>query len=309
MIINDLNTTPASEWNATAEVRVGALNPSTMITLRPGLSVPEADRAPYYKRISATLGGGAVGLAPFTLHDNDGMPTRRQLQAVDCSLTRVTLLPSDFNVGGTNTSVPVKMRFYGPLQVITTSDRVKIECAPLGAVENPCAAPAWQNVSSGFLVRLPTDPLVNDPRTIGLSRANNTTQIGAGLYRVTFPGIGSSGVTGLPGVKVTKYCENVDESAVFYFRVGQDCDGDLCDDWVDFSIPVACETGCADFNGVDGITVADIFDFINAWFAGCTLATGVPPCISSADFNGNHAIEVQDIFEFLNAWFAGTGCD
>jgi hypothetical protein len=25
----------------------------------------------------------------------------------------------------------------------------------------------------------------------------------------------------------------------------------------------------ADFNGMDGINVQDIFDFLNAWFAGC----------------------------------------
>lgn len=25
----------------------------------------------------------------------------------------------------------------------------------------------------------------------------------------------------------------------------------------------------ADFNGADGITAQDIFDFLNAWFAGC----------------------------------------
>ncbi|HMN40631.1 MAG TPA: zinc-dependent metalloprotease family protein [Phycisphaerales bacterium] len=51
----------------------------------------------------------------------------------------------------------------------------------------------------------------------------------------------------------------------------------------------------ADFNGVDGITVQDIFDYLNGWFAGdpATNVDGVP------------GLSVQDIFSFLNTWFAG----
>ena len=51
----------------------------------------------------------------------------------------------------------------------------------------------------------------------------------------------------------------------------------------------------ADFNGVDGLNVQDIFDFLAAWFAGDP----------RADFNGVGGITVQDIFDFLAAWFAG----
>jgi hypothetical protein len=40
--------------------------------------------------------------------------------------------------------------------------------------------------------------------------------------------------------------------------------------------------------------VQDIFDFLNAWFAGSP----------SADYNGG-GLSVQDIFDYLNAWFAG----
>ena len=51
----------------------------------------------------------------------------------------------------------------------------------------------------------------------------------------------------------------------------------------------------ADFNGVNGVEVQDIFDFLAAWFAGDP----------RANFNGANGIEVQDIFDFLAAWFAG----
>jgi Lamin Tail Domain len=52
----------------------------------------------------------------------------------------------------------------------------------------------------------------------------------------------------------------------------------------------------ADYNKVGGLTVGDIFDFLNAWFANSV----------NADVNGS-GLTVNDIFDFLNAWFAG-GC-
>ena len=51
----------------------------------------------------------------------------------------------------------------------------------------------------------------------------------------------------------------------------------------------------ADFDGNNAVSVQDIFDFLNAWFA-------LDP---RADFNGMNGITPQDIFDFLNAWFAG----
>jgi hypothetical protein len=50
-----------------------------------------------------------------------------------------------------------------------------------------------------------------------------------------------------------------------------------------------------DFNGDQILSVADIFAFLNAWFAG----------LPSADFDGQGGLATADIFAFLNAWFAG----
>ncbi len=59
-------------------------------------------------------------------------------------------------------------------------------------------------------------------------------------------------------------------------------------------LPTPGDPPCrADFNG-GGLSVQDIFDFLNAWFAGDP----------AADWNGG-GLSVQDIFDFLNAWFAG----
>jgi hypothetical protein len=51
----------------------------------------------------------------------------------------------------------------------------------------------------------------------------------------------------------------------------------------------------ANFNQTGGVSVQDIFDFLNAWFAGAP----------AADVNGVGGITVQDIFDFLGLWFAG----
>jgi hypothetical protein len=51
----------------------------------------------------------------------------------------------------------------------------------------------------------------------------------------------------------------------------------------------------ADFNGVGGVTLQDIFDYIGAWIAGS----------AAADFDQNGTVTLQDLFDYLGAWFAG----
>ncbi|MBY0311090.1 MAG: FG-GAP repeat protein [Phycisphaerales bacterium] len=57
-----------------------------------------------------------------------------------------------------------------------------------------------------------------------------------------------------------------------------------------------CFTPCrADFDGSGAPNAADIFEFLNAWFAG----------EPRADFNQADGLTAADIFDFLNTWFAG----
>ncbi len=53
----------------------------------------------------------------------------------------------------------------------------------------------------------------------------------------------------------------------------------------------------ADFNGLNGTTVQDIFDFLTAWLDGNP----------SADVNQINGVTVQDIFDFLTLWLNGCG--
>ncbi len=57
--------------------------------------------------------------------------------------------------------------------------------------------------------------------------------------------------------------------------------------------PVAC---CkANFDQTDGVTITDIFVFLNAWFSSSP----------SANFDQVDGVTITDIFVFLNAWFSG----
>jgi hypothetical protein len=51
----------------------------------------------------------------------------------------------------------------------------------------------------------------------------------------------------------------------------------------------------ADFNGDGTVGVQDIFDFLQAWFAGNP----------NANINGTNGVSPQDIFDFLALWFRG----
>jgi hypothetical protein len=63
----------------------------------------------------------------------------------------------------------------------------------------------------------------------------------------------------------------------------------------DYSSATITPPCAANFDGVAGLSTADIFAFLNAWFAGS----------STADFNHTGGLGTQDIFDYLNAWFAG----
>lgn len=76
------------------------------------------------------------------------------------------------------------------------------------------------------------------------------------------------------------------------YRVEATFDGTENSRAFNFNLSLGCR---ADFNGVDGVSVQDIFDFLSAWFA----------ADQRADFDGSGTITVQDIMDFMNAWFAG----
>lgn len=78
---------------------------------------------------------------------------------------------------------------------------------------------------------------------------------------------------------------------------GEDHAGEmyLCD-YIGGTIYKVSPNPCqGDFNDIGGVTVQDIFDFLDAWFS----------MASVADFNYSGIISVEDIFDFLDSWFQG----
>jgi hypothetical protein len=109
-----------------------------------------------------------------------------------------------------------------------------------------------------------------------------------GTYWIVFSAIGDASLSSSP---------NPQTIVVTPHRATDNAQQLFNGNWVNlYDLPFVVHALCpADFNASHSTTVGDIFDFLNAWFAGNPLA----------DFNGN-GIAVSDIFDFLNQWF--TGC-
>lgn len=60
-------------------------------------------------------------------------------------------------------------------------------------------------------------------------------------------------------------------------------------------IPAPSPRCRADFNGLDGVSIDDLFQFFDAWFRSDP----------RADFNGLECVTIDDLFLYLNAWFVG----
>lgn len=70
-------------------------------------------------------------------------------------------------------------------------------------------------------------------------------------------------------------------------------------EWTTPEIPTTFAPGArdcrADYNFSGAVSVQDIFDFLNAWFAADL----------GADINESLSVSVQDVFDYLELWFAG----
>ncbi len=130
VIIDAANTTgqqrPASHW--TGEVRIGD-GTGTPIVL--STSQLQPNQAPLYSRLPTDIGGGAVGLVPFAVHQ----ASSDALQARQDPFNNV-LLTSEWNatfLQSTCGDQPVIHDYYGPIKLPTnplyTDDQHKRICA------------------------------------------------------------------------------------------------------------------------------------------------------------------------------------
>ncbi|MCC6320962.1 MAG: hypothetical protein IT438_05930 [Phycisphaerales bacterium] len=272
------------------------------------------DIAPYYDRLStgpSTLGGGAVGVAPFHAHEEDGDPPHDEYGTGNGI--------SEF---GINATQQARLTFYGPIakknanQSWTAHVRFQMRPFPMG---NPAInACAWMDITNAFDVFGPTATTTGINRRSLLIAKKPGIHIAPGIYRmypVAFDSIKCENVTGKPPVVWPTACVLDDtgeepvyvEAASYVFVVSGDCDND---DILDQFDPERsdCDEACsiADFDYTDNVTVGDIFYFLNQFFAQCgSVGNPAPACGRSADVNDSGAITVQDLFDFLAAYFVG----
>lgn len=164
VIFNSLNL---SNHFWTGEVRVGPVG--NQLVLSP--TQPAQGPAPYYATLSSQLGGGAVGLAPFHLHDEDCTPPNGYLG-----------LPPDDN--------KIRLRWYGPLSWNPASG------VPVTVEYSVSTPPSWTDITGYFAFEInPTNPreLVLTPTT--------PWDLDYISYRVIpTPNLKCAGVTGTPAV-------------------------------------------------------------------------------------------------------------
>ncbi|MCC6320733.1 MAG: hypothetical protein IT438_04770 [Phycisphaerales bacterium] len=288
------------------------------ITLSKALAQP--NQLPYYQRTSADLGGGAVGLAPFHLHEIDCEPDHKDNEEVG---------PGD---GIFEPGIPtdkVLARFYGPVVrgsgYFSWQQAFDVQCRPLS---NPGFLCNWFTVTSSFTFTGPTATSAGiGSRTIVLSLTTGSHP-GPGIYRLVpkvnaesgiINSVLSRNVTGTPPTALPTSCGGLTSEDEFtsyrsyIFRIKPDCDADSVDDETETPYPSCDSCEITDFNESDGKTVQDIFDFLTVYFLGDCVGPALPHCTATlpaacpgdADVNNSCGVSVQDIFDFLAAYF---GC-
>lgn len=295
---NNGSGSAAGIWTSTGLVKVGPIELKT--------TASQPYQAPYYRVASSTLGGGAVGLAPFHLYEYDCLPAHDGADPI------ALVLSSDF---ADLSNFPVKMAMYGPAtRGGGSSAEVKIEVQNPGVNGDCDWADMTQLFSAAVLAGDSGTDAITSPRIIGLRGTGNAIPY-EGLYRVTINSnrLVSSGIDGTDaGRKLrwpqVEFGEPGDCPAdVYIFRIGFDCNGNHRIDSVDITLDSSLDTNLngmidaceydvgnicrCDWNESSAITVQDIFDFLASYFAG------------NGDFNFSGTTTVQDIFDFLTCYF------
>lgn len=277
-------------------------------TINGSTITPDADFE--ISQTSATLGGGAIGMAPFRLWKTDTIPPfvdNAEIGPGD------GVLETAFVPAG---ATPVSIRFPGPIQrstaYATWTNAFIVQCRPLGGEGSEVCD--WITVEGGFTFFGPTATTTDttERRTIRIGRASGTI-VRPGIYRV-IPKVSETtrlnnavlcaDVDGNPPTVWPPSCgpipgafdPPIDPAPSFVFRVIPDCDGNTIDDELPGQSP-PCSTNCgmADVNNSGSVTVQDIFDFLGFYFANDL----------RADVNHTNTVTVQDIFDFLGMYF---GC-
>lgn len=276
-----LNGVPTSTGNPDPSVycrgQVIVSTSTTPISLSVAPSTDDINTMPEYTRTSGTLGGGAVGLAPFYLYDEDCLPVN------DDAAPTITIREFD-RTNPLATPRSVKLRFYGPVRVNhATESPVKLTLLRFanGIWHESPISPSRFTVN----VKRTTDP--------GFSReveihGNGTWKFPAGWYKVEPVNTGAAAlrsdlVDSQPLVRDFEY----------FFELMPDPASTL----TGYDLDEGCDCP-ADFNQDGGVDGSDVEAFLIAWEIG----------ESDGDVNCDGGVDGSDVETFFYYWEDG-GCD
>lgn len=236
---------------------------------------------PYYSALPNTLGGGAVGLAPFHLHDAACDPANN---------AAATVLSSQFH--GQCTAQPVQLEFYGPIKAQSAGQPVVDLQLKVVDVNNVVH---WVNMN-----RFVTTTLSG--RKVTLSAVNGTLRFPGGDYRVTpTSNLVCDSLLTPSVVPVAPFTYN--------FTLLPDCDVNCVADSAPCNDPILCDS--IDFN-LDTLypDTQDINDFLAVFSGGVCNGQqpGDPPYNTDIDFNNDTLFPDTDDVDALLSVFGGGSC-
>lgn len=284
VVIN--NNGGSGAWSGTVRVGTGA----GAITLNSSQAQP--NQAPYYRRVSADIGGGAVGLAPFRYYASDCTP------ASGTYFRRADFEPNGSDPRG------ILIRLYGPVARGPGQRAVLVE----RQIRNQAGVSVWGDFTDMFTATVNPSGM---SRTLRVHYSGTVGDLATGRYRVSVEpeGIVCAGVVGKPDVE---FLDQNGNPIYYYFNIGSDCSNLDCAGSIgneDFIDPESTWNPLVDCNGnnisddcelrCDGAHVDHDSD---GCIDTCDELMGPCPC----NVNCDQYLNSQDFFDFLACFFGGT---
>jgi len=258
--------------------------------------------APFYTPTSQDLGGGAIGLAPFHLHDTDCVPA-------NTPATPPSFLNSEFchiTTSPPGTNRELKLRFYGPVRLGDAAHQplfVQLESAS-------------NNSAASMIVDIvqPTDTTLS--REVVLHGKPDTLLMPGRYYVRPLKNENNAIIEPVCAGLLTSSLVPVGEDFEYVFDLVSDCNLNGIEDAIDIDNDMTLDVwphdgyidGCyhicvTDYNQ-DGNDDQEDVDCLVA------LIAGDPSCTNpnaNADFNHDGNVDQGDIDALTNA-IAGGGC-
>lgn len=265
-------------------------------------SAPSPNNAPYYDRLSEDLGGGAIGVAPFHLHDADCVPA-------NTPATPPSFLNSEFchiTTSPPGTNREVKLRFYGPVRLGDAAHQPLF--VQLGSAANNSAASMIVDITQ------PSDTTLS--REVVLHGKPDTLLMPGRYYVRPLKNESNAIIEPVCAGLLTSSLVPVGEDFEYVFDLVSDCNLNGIEDAIDIDNDMTLDVwphdgyidGCyhicvTDYNQ-DGNDNQDDVDCLVALIAGDSSCTDPN---ANADFNHDGNVDQGDIDALTNA-IAGGGC-